>query len=112
MVGKMTYCPKCGKKNDDDATYCNDCGTSLTGTPKNRKEKEECEEECFGGSHFSPYIWGIILILIGLAIVINSGLDEIKGMEWLRSIDMGWVFPLIIGVVIIIMGASMLLKKK
>jgi hypothetical protein len=112
MVGKMTYCPKCGKKNDDDATYCSDCGASLIGTQGNKKEKEECEEECFGGSRVGPYIWGIIIILIGLTIVVNSGLDKIEGMEWLQSIDMGWVLPLIIGIAIIFMGARMLLKKK
>ena len=112
MVGKMTYCPKCGKKNDDDATYCNDCGTSLTGTPGNNKKKEECEEECFGGSRVGPYIWGLIIILIGLTIVVNSGLDKIEGMEWLQSIDMGWLLPFIIGIAIILMGARMLLKKK
>jgi hypothetical protein len=44
--------------------------------------------------------------------VVNSGLDKIEGMEWLQSIDMGWVLPLIIGIAIILMGARMLLKKK
>lgn len=28
----MVYCSKCGKKNDDDAEYCNRCGNSLTNT--------------------------------------------------------------------------------
>ena len=25
----MTYCSKCGKKNDDDAEYCNKCGNYI-----------------------------------------------------------------------------------
>ena len=27
------FCPKCGKKNDDEAKFCNSCGTSLSGKP-------------------------------------------------------------------------------
>ena len=27
------FCPKCGKKNDDEAKFCNSCGISLSGKP-------------------------------------------------------------------------------
>ncbi len=27
----MNYCPRCDAKNADDANFCNNCGTSLTG---------------------------------------------------------------------------------
>ena len=33
----MVYCPKCGKKNEDDAEYCSKCGVSLTGKKKQSK---------------------------------------------------------------------------
>jgi len=35
----MTYCPKCGKQNEEDATYCNSCGASLSGTQEDSDEK-------------------------------------------------------------------------
>ena len=28
----MVYCSKCGKKNDNDAEFCNKCGNSLKKT--------------------------------------------------------------------------------
>ena len=31
----MVYCPKCGTKNEDDATFCKSCGASLTGSRQN-----------------------------------------------------------------------------
>ena len=33
----MVYCPKCGKKNQDDAEYCSKCGDKLTATKKDQK---------------------------------------------------------------------------
>ena len=37
----MTYCPKCGTKNEDDAVYCNKCGAPLDIT------KKGYEKTCF-----------------------------------------------------------------
>ncbi len=40
----MVYCSKCGKNNEDDAEYCNQCGASLT---QSKKEIEkEWEDRC------------------------------------------------------------------
>jgi hypothetical protein len=36
----MVYCSKCGNKNDDDAEFCNKCGTRL-----NSQDKEDTLEE-------------------------------------------------------------------
>jgi len=33
----MTYCVKCGTKNEDDADFCKKCGESLTGSIKEHK---------------------------------------------------------------------------
>ena len=35
------YCSKCGKKNKEDAEYCNQCGTELIKTSKNKTEESE-----------------------------------------------------------------------
>jgi uncharacterized membrane protein YvbJ len=33
----MVYCPKCGKKNEEDAEYCSKCGTNLISTKTSYK---------------------------------------------------------------------------
>jgi hypothetical protein len=105
----MTYCPKCGKQNEDDATYCNDCGAPLSGI---QKESEKEWEECVGGPRYAPYVWGLILVLIGMAILIEGALKNMKGLpNWIYQIDIGWIFALIIGLVIIIAGIRTIFKK-
>jgi len=107
----MTYCPKCGKQNEEDATYCNNCGASLSGTEKDSDEK--WAEECAGGPRYAPYVWGIILIFVGLAILIEGALKNMSGMPaWIYQVDIGWVFALIIGLVIIIAGIRTIFKKE
>jgi uncharacterized membrane protein YvbJ len=106
----MTYCPECGKQNENDATYCNKCGTSLSGT---RKEYEKDRaEECFGGPRYAPIVWGSILVLIGLVIIIQGVFKNIEGLPaWVYQIDFGWVFALIIGLLLIILGIRKLLMR-
>ena len=41
----MVYCPKCGKKNDDDADYCNKCGTFIPREKSLEKRIEDATEE-------------------------------------------------------------------
>lgn len=36
----MVYCPKCGKKNEEDAEYCSKCGTNLISTKKKYKKTQ------------------------------------------------------------------------
>lgn len=106
----MTYCPKCGKQNEDDAVYCSKCGFSLSGAQK-ASEREKAEE-CFGGLRIAPYIWGLILILIGLSILIEGGLKNVRGMpSWVYQFDVGWFFAVIIGLVIIIAGIRSIFRK-
>ena len=40
----MTYCAKCGEKNEDDAKFCSKCGNSLTGSKKDYEK--EWENRC------------------------------------------------------------------
>jgi len=107
----MTYCPKCGKQNEEDATFCNNCGASLSGTEKDSDEKRA--QECAGGPRYAPYVWGLILILVGLAILIEGALKNMSGMPaWVYQVDMGWIFALIIGLIIIIAGIRTIFKKE
>ncbi len=106
----MTYCPKCGKQNADDAIYCNYCGAPLSGAK--REFDKERADECFGGPRYAPIVWGAILVLIGLAILIEGVLKNIQGLPaWIYQINMGWIFALIIGLLLIIVGIRKLVRR-
>ena len=82
----MVYCTKCGAKNEEDAEVCTKCGASLQVSRPERKlrsgddcfgprERRHMENECFGlphGGAIVGIIFGIIIVIIGLAIL--SGL--------------------------------------
>jgi uncharacterized membrane protein YvbJ len=110
----MTYCPKCGEKNEDDARYCNSCGAPLTATQRDYENEHEdrCEEECAGGPRSAPIIWGLIVVLIGLWIVFKFGLKNIQGLPaWVYEFEVWWIIPVIIGIAIIIAGIRMIIRK-
>ena len=82
---RLVYCTKCGKENEEGATFCVNCGGSLY--PRERRETEEkqekdedCfgrgrrEDECFGlpqGGAIAGLIVGTIIIIIGLGIYLG-----------------------------------------
>lgn len=82
----MVYCAKCGTKNEDDATECTKCGAALQASRPERRyrsdnncfgssERRNMESECFGlphGGAIIGIIFGIVIVIIGLAIL--SGL--------------------------------------
>lgn len=43
-IGSMRYCPNCGRANENDAKYCNDCGTFIQSGPAVQKEKGEFDQ--------------------------------------------------------------------
>jgi len=118
----MVYCPKCGTKNDDDAVYCKNCGTSLvaqkpTGEHEHHRD-QRCEDECAGGKGGRGWavFWGVIIILIGLAILFEVVL---KGMydsghypqlAWVTSVEWGWIFAGVVALFIIIFGLRVVSK--
>jgi len=111
----MTYCSRCGKKNEDDAKFCNKCGASLIGAPReyDRRHEEKCEEECAGGKKGSSFFWALIIILIGLWVVWEFGLKNISGMpHWVSDFEFWWVIPVIIGIAIIITGLKMISREE
>ena len=79
----MTYCQKCGVKNEDDAVYCKKCGAPLDISKKgyDKEFEKRCEDECAGGKGGRGWaiFWGVIIVLIGLFIifeVILKGLSD------------------------------------
>ena len=110
----MPYCPKCGNKNPDGSAFCNKCGTSISGFPRHygKDRDDRCEEECHGEKDGGPHIWGIIVVLIGLWIIFEFGIKNIEGMpEALKDFEFWWIFPILIGLIIIIYGIQMLSKR-
>ena len=112
----MTYCSKCGKKNDDEAKFCNSCAAPLRGRPKHKDPGKECEDECSKGSGGSSWFWAVIIIVIGLWVVFEFGVrnmvDETDLPTWLQECTFGWVIPVIIGIAIIMAGVRGLMKRR
>ena len=115
----MAYCPKCGKKNEDDAEFCSKCGNPLGDSKKDREKEWEnrCEEECAGGKHSrgAPVFWGIVIILIGLWIIFGLVIPETSLgdnlPDWLVTFEWWWLIGLVIAIAIIITGLRMIVKK-
>ena len=111
----MTYCSKCGKKNPEDAKFCNQCQTPLMGTrvDHGKRMEKECEDDCGGSSRGSSIFWGVIVILIGLFILIEFVLPEITTLpSWLSDFEWWWLIGLLIALFIISAGIRIIIKKR
>jgi hypothetical protein len=116
----MVYCPRCGTKNEDDAVFCKNCGASLRGTAApeeyRRQRDKQCEEDCGGGSgnRIWRVFWGVIIILIGLAIFFEVVLKEwaktYPGLSWVNSVEWGWIFGGVVALLIILLGIRILTR--
>ncbi len=93
----MVYCTKCGKKNVDNAKYCEKCGVNLGNLPEKSVEKgfeksveewgeqfgermerwgedfgRRVENDCFGlpkGGAIFGLLLGLIIVIVGLQMV-------------------------------------------
>jgi len=115
----MTYCQKCGTKNEDDAGYCKKCGASLDVSKKEQEQEwnRRCEDECAGGKGGRGWaiFWGVIIVLVGLLIifeVIIKGLARTyHQLDWVNSVEFGWIFAAVIAIFIIIFGLRILSRR-
>lgn len=118
----MVYCAKCGTKNEDDATFCKSCGASLTGSQQgyDRQRDQRCEEECAGGKNNRGWavFWGVIIVLIGLAILFEGVLKQMAQNEqaypwlsWVNNVSWNWIFAAVIAIFIIIFGLRIISKR-
>ena len=120
----MAYCSKCGKKNEDAAEFCSQCGESLN--PKKQKDYEKewedrCEQECAGGKGSGGGLWrifwGLVIVIFGLWIVFELVLknlaDEVTELAWVKDIafPFWWVIGAVLGIIIIISGIRIIVKK-
>jgi len=110
----MSYCPRCGKQNADDAKFCNKCSAPLMGQ-RPRKKNNECEDECSSSPKGSNIFWGIIVVVIGLYILFEYGIKQILSRndmpDWLYDFEFCWIIPLMIGIAIILAGIRVLIKR-
>ena len=103
----MVYCPKCGKKNEEDAKHCISCGIAFHPTRSRKKHEDTCfdggerhiEEECFG----IPYVgsiagifFGILIILFGLAVVFELDIWRLIGPSILIIVGLIIIISMII----------------
>jgi hypothetical protein len=66
---------------------------------------DRCEEECTGGSGRYSWIWGALIILLGIWISLELGVKNIPGIpEWVEDFDFWWVLPLLFGILLILAG--------
>jgi uncharacterized membrane protein YvbJ len=108
----MAYCPKCGTKNEDDATFCKSCGASLDARHPRRDEEwdKRCEEACAGGRGGRGWavFWGVIIILIGIVIIFEVVLKQMAStypwLSWVNTIQWDWIFAGVIAIFIILFG--------
>lgn len=115
----MVYCAKCGKQNDDDAVFCKNCGTSLTGGKPgvDQRAEKRCEEECSGGQSSRGWgtFWGVIIILIGVTIIFEFVLKgmakDYSWLSWVNSLQWSWIFAFVIAIFIIIFGVRIVTKR-
>ena len=118
----MTYCQKCGTKNDDDADFCKKCGASLKGDRKSIEKEWEnrCDEECHSGPTGSGWsiFWGVIIVLVGLWVIFEFVIKKIpvsdlpQGFEWLVDFPFGFIIAAVVGIFIIFLGLRIIGKNK
>ena len=114
----MVYCQKCGTQNDDDAEFCKKCAASLKGSKKDREKEFEkrCEEECEGGPSGRGWsiFWGLIIVFAGLWIIFEfviKKMDLPNSLHWLSDFPYGFIFAIIIGIFVIILGLRIIGKR-
>jgi uncharacterized membrane protein YvbJ len=115
----MVYCAKCGKQNDDDATFCKFCGVSLQSQDyEHRRDRDQrCEDQCAGGKNNRGWamFWGVIIILIGLSILFELVLKQMATtytwLSWVNTVQWNWIFAGVIALFIIIFGIRVISRK-
>ena len=112
----LPYCPKCGEKVTEDATFCSSCGTALRGATRavrtrpsvqedyekqEKREKGEKREkrEKGGPAWRGPLIAGLVLIILGAILYLQT-----RGI--LISDEVWPVFLIVIGIILIVFVAT------
>jgi hypothetical protein len=66
---------------------------------------DRCEEECTGGKGRYSWIWGALIILLGIWIIFEFGVKNIEGVpEWIKDFEFWWILPVLFGLLLILVG--------
>jgi hypothetical protein len=107
----MSFCEKCGVKNDEDALYCKGCGAQVSNIAPPQPSTWEPRRGRARGFSAWPIFWGLIIIIFGLWVAIEFGLKHIEGVpDWITNLEFCWILPVIIGVLIILAGLRILIN--
>lgn len=112
----MPYCPKCGKKVSEDASFCPYCGAQVkaeaapppTMVRPSRSEKQEKQEKQEkhekGEKHEKREVSYVSFLIAGLALILFGALffafDYLKVASEIR----GAAFLIVVGVVILVVA--------
>jgi uncharacterized membrane protein YvbJ len=107
----MIYCQKCGTQNDDDAVYCKSCGRQMAaGSTQHEGWEPRMRMRRRRPTGWSIF-WGLIVIVFGLWVAIEFGLKHLDGVpDWVTNMELCWILPVIIGILIIFAGIRMLIN--
>ena len=105
----MTYCSKCGNKNEGDAKYCSNCGVSLLEIKYESYKDDDCVCEGNNRNPLGPIFWGITVILIGLWIIFQFVLPN-NFLSSLQDFSFCGLIFLIIALAIILTGIRIMTK--
>lgn len=111
----MVYCARCGNQNPDNSEFCNKCGASLrapmVNMPKQRDDR--CEEECAGGRKGASVFWGILVVVIGIAVLfwaLNEG--GLMMPAWISSGSFVMLIGIIIALALVVTGISIIIRRQ
>jgi len=105
----MTYCSKCGYKNEDDAKFCSKCGSSLIDIKYKSYKDDDCVCEGNNKNPLVPIFWGITVILIGLWIIFQFVIPK-NYLTSLQDLSFCGLIFLIIALAIILTGIRIMTK--
>jgi hypothetical protein len=108
----MTYCSKCGTKNEDDAEFCKKCGTQLKGKIRSHDNDDDCVCGSNKQNPFSSVFWGLAVIIFGLWILFSFVIPRDYLPTVFHEITFWGLLVLIFVLAIILTGLRILTKNK
>lgn len=82
--------------------------------PQWQPKKDDCDrgdQPCTGTKRGDAIFWGIIVILIGMWILFEFVLKNVlDSSHWVHSVELIWIFGLVIAIAIIAGGLRLVLK--
>ena len=108
IINRWSIVLNAAGRNPDDALYCNNCGASLANGPEEmpiRSGRTAVVRNVLGAADAGAIFWGIIVVLIGLWIIFEFGIRNISGLpSWVYDISWGWIFGVVIGLAVLVVG--------